>query len=67
MTVKALFFYVENRLVDSTDLGWIQSEFGTLTGIFDWLGLHKYFRNTMGVVCKPCLAARVRAGEDYTW
>ena len=39
LMVKAEFFYVENRMVDSTDPGWLQSEFDTLTGIFYRVGI----------------------------
>ena len=35
MKVKAALFYAKDRMVASTDPGWIQSEFDTLMGIFD--------------------------------
>ena len=35
MTLKAAFFYANNGMVDSIDLGWLKLEFDTLTGIFD--------------------------------
>ena len=39
LTVKAAFFYAYDRLVASTDPGWLQLSFDTLTGIFDQVGL----------------------------
>ena len=41
LTVKAEFFYADNEVVASTDLGWLQSAFDFLTGLFDWVGLWK--------------------------
>ena len=35
MKVKEALFYAKDRMVASTDPGWIQSEFDTLMGIFD--------------------------------
>ena len=40
--------------------------FDTLTGIFDRVGLQKNVRKTVGMVCRPCWAAGVRADEAYT-
>ena len=53
-------------MLASTDLGWIQSEFDTLTGMFDWVGLQTNIRKTVCMVCRPCQAAGVRAYEAYT-
>ena len=39
--VKASFFYANGGMVSSTELGWIQSEFNTLTGLFERVGLKK--------------------------
>ena len=66
LTVKTEFFFADNRMVASTDPGWFQSEFETLTGIFDRVGINTYFRKTVGMVCIPCVAAGVRSDEDYT-
>ena len=41
MTVKAALFYADGVLVASTYLGWTQSVFETLTGLFDQVGLQK--------------------------
>ena len=66
LTVKAAFFYANDGMVASTDSGWLKSAFDTLTGLFDQVGLHINVRKTMGVVCRPCQAARVRTDESYT-
>ena len=39
LTVKAAFFYADDRLVASTDPGWLQTSFDKLTGLFDRVGL----------------------------
>ena len=39
LTVKAAFFYADYGMVESTDLGWIQSAFDTLKGMFDQVEL----------------------------
>ena len=39
LMVQALFFYADDGLVAYIDPGWLQSEFDTLTGIFDRVGL----------------------------
>ena len=64
--MKVALFYADIGLVASTDPGWHQSAFETLTGIFDRVGLQKNIRKTVGMVCNPCWAAGVRADEDYT-
>ena len=66
LTVKAAFFYADDRMLVSTDPGWIQSTFDILTGLFDQVGLRKNVRKTVGMVCKPCWSARLRADESYT-
>ena len=50
LTAKAAFFYVYNRMVASTNPGWIQSAFDTLTGIFERVGLRKKIRKIVGMV-----------------
>ena len=49
--VKTAFFYADNGLVASKETGWIQSEFGMLKGIFDWVRLRTNVRKTVGMVC----------------
>ena len=61
--VKAAFFYADNGLVSSTDLGWLQYVFYTLTVLFEQVGLRTNVRNTMGMVCKPCRSSGVQADE----
>ena len=38
-----------------------------LTGFFEWVGLQKNVRKTVGVVCQTCQAVGVRTNEAYTW
>ena len=35
LKMKASFFYADKRMVASTNSGWIQTAFDTLTGLFD--------------------------------
>ena len=65
--VEATFFYAVDGMVASTYPGWLQSSFDMLTGIFDLVGLRTNIRKTVGMVCKPCRASRVRVDEDCTW
>ena len=64
--VKVVFFYANNRMVASTYLGWIQSAFDKLTGLFNQVGLRKNVRKTVGVVCRLCRSSRVRSDKAYT-
>ena len=66
LTVKAELFYVDDGLVASTYPGWLQSPFRMLTGMFNRVGLRKNLCKTVGVVCRPCRAAGVRADKAYT-
>ena len=51
----------------STDLGWLQSVFDMLMGLFDRVGLQKNVCKTVGMFCQPYWAAGVQADEAYTW
>ena len=62
LKVKELFFYVDNRMVASTNPGWIQIAFDTLNGIFNRVGLQKNAQKTVWMVCQPCQASWVNAG-----
>ena len=53
-------------MVASTNPGWIQTVFNTLTGLFDQVGLKNNFRKTVWMVCHPFHSAGVRADEAYT-
>ena len=66
MMLKSALFHVDGRMVASTDPLWVQSEFDTLTWIFDLLGLRTNICKIVGVLCRPCRAAEVRADEAYT-
>ena len=52
-----------NRLVASTDPGWIQSTVDTPTGIFGQVGLQTNVHKTVGMVCEPCQAAGVQVRQ----
>ena len=54
-------------MVASTDPGWIQSSFDTLTGLFEQVGLRTNVRNTVGMVCRPFRVDWVREYKAYTW
>ena len=53
LKVKALLFYTYDRMVASTNPGWIQTVFDTQTGIFDRVGLRTNFNKTVGMVYHP--------------
>ena len=61
LTVNAEFFYADDGVVASTDPGWLQLAFDLLTGIFDWVGLWTNVCKTVGMMCRPCRVAVVRA------
>ena len=52
-------------MVASTNPGWLQTVFNTLTGLFDQVGLKTNVHKTVGVVCQPCQAAGIREYEAY--
>ena len=66
LTVKATLFYADDRMVASKYPVWLQSECDTLTGLFYQVGLQTNIRKVVGMVCRPCRAAAVRADEAYT-
>ena len=59
-------FYADGGMVASTDLGWLQTVFDILTGLFARVGLKTNVYKTVGVVCHPCRVVRVRSDESYT-
>ena len=65
--LRQIFFYVDDGMVASANLGCLQTVFYMLTGLFDHLGLNKNVRKTVGMVLCPCQAAEVRADKAYTW
>ena len=48
-----------------SDPVWMQEEFSTLVGLFDWVGLRKNVRKTVGMVCRPCQAAGTQSEAEY--
>ena len=51
--VEVAFLYTNDGVVESTDPGWLQLAFDTLTGMFDRVGLRTNVRKTVGVVFWP--------------
>ena len=64
--MKEELFYADCVLIASTDPGWLQLSFDFLTGLFDWVGLRKNVRKTVGMVSRPFRAYGVRAYKAYT-
>ena len=64
--MKAKLFYAEDRMVASKDPVWLQSAFVMLTRIFDRVGIRKNILKNVGMLCRPCWSADVRADEAYT-
>ena len=64
--LRQIFFYVDDGMIASANLGCLLTVFYMLTGIFDHLGLNKNVRKTVGMVYHPCWAAGVREDEAYT-
>ena len=58
LKVKEAFLYADNGILASTNLGWIQTMFDILTGLFDRVGLKTNFKRTVGMVCHICQAIR---------
>ena len=56
-------FYADGGMEASKNPGWLQTAFNTLIGLFEQVGLQTNFRKTVGMVCQPCWAVRVRADE----
>ena len=57
---------VEGRMVASRSLVWVQSEFETLTGIFDRVGLRTNIHKIVGIVCRSFREVKVRTDKAYT-
>ena len=53
-------------MVASTDPVWIQSALDLLTGMFDRVGLRTNVCKTVGMVCRPFLAAGLWSDKAYT-
>ena len=66
LKVQDDILYADNGMVASTDLGWLQTAFETLMGLFDRLVLKTNPAKTVGMVCHPCRAVGVRADKADT-
>ena len=64
--VKAEFFYDDDGMVESTDLGCFQLAFNILTGKSYRVGLQMNVQKTVWMVCRPFRMAGVQSGEAYT-
>ena len=58
LKVQDDILYADNGMVASTDLGWLQTAFETLMGLFDRLVLKTNPAKTVGMVCHPCRGGR---------
>ena len=65
LNVQEAFFYVDDRMVASTEPGWLQTLVDTLKGIINRVGLRTNVQKTVGMVCQPCRVVGVRAYEAY--
>ena len=63
LTGNASFFYTDDGMLASTDLGWLQSVFDTLMGM---VGLRKNVHKIVGMVGRPCRVSGVRAYKAMT-
>ena len=54
---------MDERLVASTDPGWLQSAFDTLTGIFKRVGILTHVCKTVGMVCRILRADGVQVDK----
>ena len=59
LKVRVEFFYADYGMVDSTELGWLQTVFDTLTGLFDRVVLKINVNKTVRMVCHTCQEAGV--------
>ena len=64
--VMAALLYANDGMVASTYPGWLKSEFDTLTGLFDRVGIQTNVRKTVGMMRRPCRAYGVRSDKSYT-
>ena len=54
---QAALFYADDGMVALSDPLLLQGAFNTLVGLFDRVGLWKFFGKTVGMVCHPRQAA----------
>ena len=55
---------MDNGMVASTNLGWLNTAFDMLMVLFDQVGLKKNIQKTVRIVCHPCWVTRVRAYKN---
>ena len=59
------FFYAEDGMVSSSDPQWVQSEFSTLVGLFDRVGMWTNYGKTVGIVFRLCQEAGTQSESAY--
>ena len=59
MMLKSELLLVNSRMVASKYPVWVQSEFETLTEVFDRVGLRTNIHKIVGIVCRSCRAVKV--------
>ena len=53
---QSAVFYVNDGMVVSSDLAWLQGAFSALVAIFDRVGLQTNVNKTVSMACHPCQA-----------
>ena len=62
---QASLFYADDGMVALSDPLWLQVAFNTQIGLFDRVCLQTNVVKTVGMVCRPYLAARNQSGAAY--
>ena len=50
---QSSLFYIDDGIITSSDPGWLQGDFSTLVGLFNWEVQRESVSNTVGMVCRP--------------
>ena len=61
------FFYVDNGILDSSELVCLQAALDVLMGLFNMVGLCTNVNNMVGMLCHTCITAGVKSEAAYTW
>ena len=59
------FLFVDDGLVVSTDMFWLQVSFDTLAGFFDRLVIGENSSKIFGMLCRPCCAFGTQSEAVY--
>ena len=60
-----VLLYADDGMIASSDPGWLQEEFFTLLGLFDWVDLSTNAGNTVRMIFRPCQAAGTQSEAVY--